>query len=165
MNRLREELRTVPPAARVLAIVVYLGAAATIGTILWPKVIESHPLAHLGYALLVGAAPILPALYVLLIGYIYGDAKRRGMRSVLWTLLAIFIPNAIGVILYFVLREPILMTCPSCGFAAKPGYAFCPRCGAALARACPACRRAVEPDWANCAYCGADLRSPTTHAA
>ncbi len=45
---------------------------------------------------------------VLLIGYVYADAKRRGMRYVMWTLLAIFIPNAIGIILYFVMRDPLL---------------------------------------------------------
>ncbi|MCP5115369.1 MAG: hypothetical protein GY953_31460, partial [bacterium] len=44
---------------------------------------------------------------VLLDGYVYGDAKRRGMRAVLWLLLAIFIPNLIGVILYSILRSPL----------------------------------------------------------
>ena len=55
--------------------------------------------------------PILPpfalAGWTLVVGYVYGDARRRGMRYVMWTLLAIFIPNGIGVILYFILREPL----------------------------------------------------------
>lgn len=167
MSRLREELRIVPRAAWVLTIVVYLGFAVALGAML---LVEGHlgksqPLGLLAYALVILTVPTLPASYVLLIGYIYADARRRGMRAVLWTLLAIFVPNAIGVILYFVLREPLLNSCPSCGYTAKPGYAFCPRCGAALAPACPTCRRAVEPDWSNCAYCGANLRASTTHAA
>ena len=35
--------------------------------------------------------------YALLVGYVYGDAKRRGMRYIMWTLLAIFLSNGIGV--------------------------------------------------------------------
>ena len=51
--------------------------------------------------------PMFLAGYTLLIGYIYGDARRRGMRYVMWTLLAIFLFNGIGIILYFILREPL----------------------------------------------------------
>ena len=58
------------------------------------------------------AMSVLPGLplfvLVLLIGYVNADARRRGMRYVMWTWLAILIPNAIGIILYFVLREPLL---------------------------------------------------------
>ncbi|HLY19658.1 MAG TPA: zinc ribbon domain-containing protein, partial [Bryobacteraceae bacterium] len=75
----------------------------------------------------------------------------------LWTLLAIFIPNAIGIILYFVLRDPLLAHCTHCGAEARQGFAFCPRCGAPLAAACPQCRRAVEPGWSHCVNCGATL--------
>ena len=38
--------------------------------------------------------PMILAGYTLLIGYIYGDARRRGMRYVMWTLLAIFLSMA-----------------------------------------------------------------------
>ena len=48
--------------------------------------------------------PLAMAGYTLLIGYIYGDARRRGMRYVMWTLLAIFLFNGIGIILYFILH-------------------------------------------------------------
>ena len=37
-----------------------------------------------------GVPPIFLFVLVVLIGYVNGDAKRRGMRHVLWTLLAIF---------------------------------------------------------------------------
>jgi hypothetical protein len=63
-----------------------------------------------------GIPPFL-LVFVLLIGYVNGDARRRGMRYVLWTLLAIFIPNAIGIILYFVLRDPLMRVCQQCGTA------------------------------------------------
>ena len=59
--------------------------------------------------------PLLLAGYALLIGYVYGDARRRGMRYVMWTLLAIFLFNGIGIILYFILREPLMVYCSRCG--------------------------------------------------
>ena len=34
------------------------------------------------------------------------------MNYVMWTLLAIFIPSAVGVILYFILRDPIAVAPP-----------------------------------------------------
>ncbi|MGA7226575.1 MAG: PLDc N-terminal domain-containing protein, partial [Candidatus Acidiferrales bacterium] len=55
---------------------------------------------------------IIVVVWILMIGYVYGDAKRRGMRHVMWTLLAIFIPDMIGVILYFILRDPLMNKCP-----------------------------------------------------
>ena len=95
--------------------------------------------------------------YVLLVGYVFGDARRRRMNYVLWTLLAIFIPNAIGIILYFILRDPIPVPCPACGTPARKGHAFCAGCGAAVRTACPQCRQPIETGWRNCARCGAAL--------
>jgi RNA polymerase subunit RPABC4/transcription elongation factor Spt4 len=105
--------------------------------------------------------PLASVLFmlVLLIGYVYGDARRRGMRYVMWTLLATFIPNAIGIILYFILREPLMAPCPRCSTQVRPSHAFCPKCGLALGHACPQCRRVVEPGWSHCASCGASLKA------
>ncbi len=100
-----------------------------------------------GKALFTVFVPLPLSILILVIGYVYGDAKRRGMRYVLWTLLAIFIPNAIGIILYFILRDPLLVPCRACGTLARGTFAFCPKCGGALAPACPSCRRSVEPAW------------------
>jgi RNA polymerase subunit RPABC4/transcription elongation factor Spt4 len=117
-----------------------------------------------GHWPLAGAVPfalwpgLLLGILVLLIGYINADARRRGMRYVMWTLLAIFIPNSIGVILYFVLRDPLLVPCAKCGAQVRSGFAFCPQCGSGLSTGCPACKRAVDPDWQRCPYCGAALK-------
>jgi RNA polymerase subunit RPABC4/transcription elongation factor Spt4 len=91
---------------------------------------------------------------ILLIGYVYGDAKRRGMRYVMWTLLAIFLTNGIGIILYFILREPLLGFCSRCGRPASPKFAFCPHCGSGLQQTCPSCHRVIEGPWSHCAWCG-----------
>lgn len=104
--------------------------------------------------------PIAPLMalvlagYVLLIGYIHNDARRRGMRYVLWTWLVILIPNAIGIIIYFILRDPIPAYCTKCGAVIQPGFAFCPRCGSGIVPVCPQCHRAAQPGWSHCAWCG-----------
>ena len=95
--------------------------------------------------------------YALLVGYVYGDARRRGMPYVMWTWLAMLVPNAIGIILYFILRDPIPNYCTRCGAAAKQGYSFCPHCGKAMAPACTQCHRLMQEGWTHCAYCGAPL--------
>jgi RNA polymerase subunit RPABC4/transcription elongation factor Spt4 len=101
--------------------------------------------------------PLMLAGYALLVGYVYGDARRRGMRYVMWTLLAIFLGNGIGVILYFILREPLLVYCPRCGAGVQPSHAFCPRCGGGVQPACRACHRTVQTGWTHCAWCGTQL--------
>ena len=92
-----------------------------------------------------------------LVSYVYGDSKRRGMRHVLWTLIVMFVPNALGFIAYFILRDPLLQPCPACGATARRDFAFCPQCGSPLPRVCPGCRRPVEPIWSHCAHCGQKL--------
>jgi Double zinc ribbon len=110
--------------------------------------------------LLPTVVPLLLGGYTLLIGYVYGDARRRGMRYVMWTLLAIFLANGIGIILYFILRDPLPVYCSQCGCGVKQGFAYCPRCGANVLPACPACKRVVQPGWSHCAWCGASFATP-----
>ena len=108
-------------------------------------------------AAIIGLVSILLSGYSLLIGYVYGDGKRRGMRYVMWTWLAILVPNAIGIILYFILREPISNYCTGCGLTVRPGFGYCPRCGTAIAASCPRCNRVSQEGWTHCGYCGARL--------
>ncbi len=49
------------------------------------------------------------------------------------------------------------MLCGDCGFEAAPDFAFCPKCGRALARACPACGFAGPADFVFCPRCGGRL--------
>jgi len=95
--------------------------------------------------------------YGFLVCYVWGDARRRGMRHRIWALVAALVPNGLGFLAYFLLREPVLRRCGSCGTAVRRDLAFCPQCGAGLARACPSCRKLIEPDWGHCAHCGAKL--------
>lgn len=161
MSRFDREWALVPAGARWTAALVCLAVAALLGGIfLLPAILEREATAALVMlpvflASLVGVAFL--GAYVLLVGYVYGDAQRRGMKHVLWTLLAVFIPNGIGIILFFILRDPIPVPCPSCAAPARKGHAYCACCGAAVRPACPQCRLPVEAGWHNCARCGAPL--------
>lgn len=99
--------------------------------------------------------------YLLFIGYINRDAKRRGMSPVLWTIVAVIIPNALGTVLYFVLRQPRQSTCPQCASPLQPGFNFCPRCNHKLNPSCPQCQRVVGEDSVYCPYCGTSMRNST----
>jgi hypothetical protein len=113
--------------------------------------------ARLFFPIFVGVAV---AGNILAIGYVYGDAKRRGMRYVMWTLLATFLFWGIGIILYFILREPLMGFCSKCGSPASGAFAFCPHCGAGLRPSCPACHRPIEGPWSHCAWCGTPVGQP-----
>jgi len=72
--------------------------------------------------------------YIVLISYVNKDAGRRGMSRTLWTLIAIFVPNGLGIVLYFILRKPRTAHCPQCEAVVEPGFSFCPRCRTACSR-------------------------------
>jgi predicted anti-sigma-YlaC factor YlaD len=91
---------------------------------------------------LVTAIAIPVSVFVMLIGYIGADARRRGMSPVLWELVALLVPYLIGAILYFVVREPLPLNCPQCRRAIRPGDRFCPYCGFTLQSDVPASERA-----------------------
>ncbi len=149
-------LKVIGPVAWTIAIVVFFGMQLLFHFVIWPQS-DPHEMARmpdvLKWILPVLAGAVL-ATWVLLVGFVCVDAKRRGMRCLLWMALAICIPYGIGIILYFLLRDPMPTPCPKCGMMVRSGFAFCPRCGTELLRACKVCHRKLEPGWVNCAYCG-----------
>src|SRR5262245_32479676 len=123
-------MKIIPRAAWYVATILCVVLPLVAGLLLAVMVSSSegfHPPFPLLFVGILIAATMY--VYILLLGYIAADAKRRGMRVVLWVLLAIFVPNAIGIILYFILRDPLLRKCPACGVSSGPSYAFCPSCG------------------------------------
>jgi hypothetical protein len=150
VSRLRQELGVAARKGVAASAVVALVAA-----LVWALVAQGFPLAV--RIALTGALALFVFLYGFLVSYVYGDAKRRGMRAGLWTLVAALAPHALGFIAYFLLREPVLSPCGACGAAAARDLAFCPQCGAPRRPVCPACRRPVEKAWSRCGHCGAPL--------
>ena len=145
--------RVIPFACWVTACIVFLVFCLLLGLVLTQ--VDDVPVAVKFIIAIV--APLLLAGYTLVIGYVYGDARRRGMRYMMWTLLAIFLFNGIGVILYFILRDPLLVYCHLCGAGVLPSHAFCPRCGNAVQPTCQSCHRTVQSGWTHCAWCGNQL--------
>lgn len=84
-------------------------------------------LALTGLFVMIGTAFV--AAYIALVGYVYGDARRRGMPAALWAWLVVLVPNCIGFIVYFILRRRIFGPCPRCGNGIEPGHLYCPHCG------------------------------------
>lgn len=150
MSRLSSEFRVAARTGRVISAIFAL--TAFVLSLVLP--VDLPVGARIPLGILVGA---LVFTYGFLVSYVYGDSRRRGMRPVLWTLVAAFVPNALGFIAYFILRDPLLQPCPSCGATARRDFAFCPQCGSPLPRVCPSCRRPVEPIWTHCAHCGQKL--------
>ncbi len=156
MSRFREELRVIPTAAWVVACLIYaVGLVGLAFATTHDPEMRTWPL--VGKVFFAGGIPALLCVLVVLIGYVNGDAKRRGMRHVMWTLLAIFVPDAIGIILYFILRDPMPVPCPACGAKVLSKFTFCPHCGTAVQPTCSQCGKAVEHAWTNCPHCGTKL--------
>ena len=107
-------------------------------------------------------AALFLAIIILLIGYVNADSKRRGMNALLWTLLVIFVPKALGFLAYFLLRKPLLSPCPQCGTPVRADYAYCQKCGRGLRPFCCHCGRAVSDDFVCCPYCGKPLGAAVT---
>lgn len=165
MSRFWQEMRVVPRAAWITGLLLYLCLTIPLFVFAIPSdpKLSKWPVA--GQAAFVFGLCFLIVPFIGLIGYVYGDAKRRGMRYVMWTLLAFFIPDAIGIILYFILRDPLPKPCPGCSTPVKAGFTFCPHCGTSLAPTCTNCGRAVDYSWSNCPNCGTKLPSPSHRAA
>jgi hypothetical protein len=161
MSRFGQEWAIVPQAARWIGVLVGLVVLASISWIWFVPIVVNHDFGGtvvLAPLVVLGAfAGGMAAAFVCLVGYVFADAKRRGMNHVLWTLIAIFVPNAIGIILYFILRDPIAVPCPACTRPTQKGHAFCATCGAPVRPACPSCRQPVEPAWRVCPRCGTPL--------
>ena len=153
MSTFVARLKTIPLAAWIA------GSALSIAVILplmiWPLRLDSEMRAwpDIAKAGILIAPVVVIMAYSLLVGFIYADAKRRRMRHVMWAWLAL-VPYFVGVILYFILRDPLPSPCPQCSLEVPRDYAFCPGCGASIHPKCSQCGKALERAWSNCPHCG-----------
>ncbi len=129
----------IPKGVKVAATLVFvcaLIAAPIIGVSQWhasgPNALQGNPPAFLTAAIGLGAGLLVGALiafWLLCVGYVYDDARRRAMPAVLWVLLVIFIPNLLGFLLYFALRRPLGSPCSNCGNSINAEQRYCAWCG------------------------------------
>lgn len=150
------ELGLIPTWAKVLAALVALAVAVGLPLALAGE--PDSPPVWVRAIIVIAASSILAGL-ILLVGYVNRDAGRRGMSRLIWTLVVIVVPNALGFVVYFLVRRPILAPCPGCGWAVRPDFNFCPRCNQRLTSTCPKCERAIEPGGQFCVQCGTKLQA------
>jgi predicted amidophosphoribosyltransferase len=89
--------------------------------------------------------------------FVFRDARKRGMPAALWTIVAVFVPYFVGLIIYLIVRQSKQLTCCSCGASASVEAAFCPRCGRPLQQLCTRCKVRLPNDARFCPGCGTQL--------
>jgi hypothetical protein len=127
-------LNVVPKAVQVWALAI-VAAAVLIGIAVGCYAVANgeglRPMfAYAPAALAVG---MVIAIWLLCLGFVFADARRRGMRAAGWTLVAMLMPNLLGFLLYFVMRRPLAAPCVSCSREIPVDQPFCPWCGSSRA--------------------------------
>jgi hypothetical protein len=150
-----DSLKMIPLWSIVLAIVVFVWST-------WFFVLRPEPQHHhqgsLPMRLMIGyTTGAALASYALLVGYVSRDVKRRNMSAPSWMLMVVVMPGGIGAVVYFLLRQPILIRCPSCTTELTAGVHFCPQCRFQVAPVCGQCFRGVQITDAFCPQCGHDV--------
>ena len=168
----REELRIIPKwivwtcitlyaLGLVIGISVNLQGFQTGGDIFPDECLRHQPfLSCLALAGVITALAFALSVLLLMLGYVYRDAKRRGMNAGLWTLLVLILSGGyffIGLIIYLLVREPLPFTCPQCTATVNARFNFCPNCKYNLHPACPQCQREVADTDKFCPYCATEL--------
>lgn len=154
-DNFKNELKIIPPFAKALAAMGFVIPEIVLAVLSHvPGKVPPFP-----WWVLIGfAAGAFLAAWVLVIGYINADAGRRGMGRILWTFIAILVPNCLGILLYFLLRKPFLRGCAGCGAMVDPSFQFCQRCGTAMSPTCVHCGRGISHEYICCPYCGKPVK-------
>jgi lipid-A-disaccharide synthase-like uncharacterized protein len=152
-----DSLKMIPLWSIILAVVVFVGWQYFMNHGAPPP--RHHPttlqqVTHLAFIFMSGTAL---ASYVLLVGYVSRDVKRRNMPAALWMLIVLLMPGGIGAVVYFLLRQPIMMRCPHCTTELAASVHFCPQCQFQVAPVCGQCFRGVQITDVYCAQCGHEV--------
>jgi len=146
--------------AQGIALLVNLSAPER-GDQIFPPELQNHRvLASLALAGIITLVSIFFATFIFMTAYVNRDASRRGMNAALWTILIlIFLPTwgLIGLVIYFLVREPLPYPCPQCSASVSARFNFCPNCKCNLQPSCPNCKREVAELDKFCPFCGTDL--------
>jgi len=153
MNSFWAKIRIIPRPAWMVAglLTVLIVLPLLLGPMRYDDEMRNWPL--IGKVGLIAVVPVFVVAYSMLVGFVYADAKRRRMRHVMWAWLAL-VPYFIGVILYFILRDPLPTICAQCGTDVPQAFAFCPGCGISVHPVCSQCGKPLQREWMNCPHCG-----------
>lgn len=98
------------------------------------------------------------SFYMLMVGYVLRDSRRRGMNPLAWTLIMLaLMPSGLGFVIYFLLRSPIVLRCPKCEAQVGAESNFCTRCRFQLRPVCEHCQHSLRAGDSFCAYCGSPV--------
>jgi hypothetical protein len=127
-------LNVVPKAVQVWALVI-VAAAVLIGLAVGGYAVANGAVLQtmFAYAAAALAVGMVIAIWLLCLGFVFADARRRGMRAAGWTLVAMLMPNLLGFLLYFVMRRPLAAPCVSCSREIPVDQPFCSWCGSSRA--------------------------------
>ena len=151
-----EELKIIPKWAIVLAAVAFTCMQVVFNFVIPHQKGGGNPPDYVLALLGVITGSVL-AVYFLLIGYVNRDSGRRGMSRTLWTIIVMLVPNALGFILYFLVRQPAMQQCPQCHAQVQTTFNYCPTCNTKLHPHCAQCQRMVRLTDTYCPYCGYKL--------
>src|SRR5690348_2284838 len=108
--QLAEEIRLIPMWSVVLSALLFAGIQYLVHVYLND---HQHDMPPFGYRLFWSVSwGVVISFFTLMVGYVTCDARRRGMNVGVWTMLVIFMPGAIGLVVYFLLRQPLSLRCP-----------------------------------------------------
>jgi Phospholipase_D-nuclease N-terminal len=132
--KIRDFLSIVPQAVKRWALVIG-GCTVLIGLVVGYH--AGNQAANQGAALrtmsIYGSAGLFGGVvittWLVCLGFVFADARRRAMRPILWVLVAALFPHLLGFLLYFVLRQPIAAPCTHCGQNIPLQQQFCAWCG------------------------------------
>lgn len=150
-----QELQLIPRWSVVLAVLVFVGVQYLFHGVMphnKPGLLPLRVLMSYSWGTAI-------ASYILLIGYVSRDVKRRNMSAKLWMLLVIVMPGGIGAVVYFLLRQPILSRCPNCSTQIDSACNYCPQCQFQMAPVCGRCYRDIRITDVYCKQCGHDCTS------
>jgi len=143
--------------AYALAFAVFVGFQLLMNVFV-PQQHDAPPVALRVFLGLMGG--VVLAGWMLLVGYVHNDAAKRGMNRWLWTAIVLFIPNAIGFILYLLTRKQLLVECANCHATIQPTFRFCPKCATPRLAVCGHCNTPIQPGDQYCNNCGRMLHEP-----
>jgi len=166
--RFREELRIIPRWVKILCVVLYVLAIAIGVTVVnvapdtrFPEIRDNTAASTLAIIGIITGMAIPTAAFLLMLGYVYRDARRRSMNAPLWTLLVfILAPSSliIGLIIYLLVREPLPYPCPRCASLVGPRFNFCSSCKCDLHPSCPNCKQEIAETDKFCPNCAQELK-------
>jgi hypothetical protein len=172
-TRFGEELRIIPKWLVWTCITLYVfalitGMGVNLGNLHFGEPIfpgdgslRNNPaLSCLALAGVITLVAFFMSAWLFSLGYVYRDAKRRGMHPALWTILALILSGGylfMGFIIYLLIRDPLPYTCPQCAATVSARFNFCPNCKCNLRPACAHCQHEVSDTDKFCPYCAAEL--------